>query len=251
MAGRVIRLKELIKHTGLSKSVIYDRMDPKSSRHDPTFPRSFSLGGAAVGWYLEEVDQWLHSCARPDHKPAPPRSTSVVTPERTTADTARPTTTEAIPAKKEDRPDSNSLTEVLVTGGQLNAKLLGFLRMKTWSPTMAALLVSGVEPPNGCEDIPDGGTGLDGKSLHASDGRLHDARRLLRAWNRWYEDEGEPPKPQEFTPFEFLEWCTDEKGINGDWLRYMLELVGMNDPKSPDFSAARLSALLERTKLFN
>ena len=59
MAGRVIRLNELIAHTGLSRSAIYDRLDAKSPRHDPTFPRSFSPVELLLVGIFEEVDRWL------------------------------------------------------------------------------------------------------------------------------------------------------------------------------------------------
>ena len=66
-ASRIIRLKEVIQLTGLSRSTIYDRMNPKSPRHDPSFPRNFSLGGSskratAVGWRESEVLAWIAQC---------------------------------------------------------------------------------------------------------------------------------------------------------------------------------------------
>jgi prophage regulatory protein len=48
VTGKILRLKELIAYIGLSRSVIYERMDSKSDRHDPSFPKSFALGGKAV-----------------------------------------------------------------------------------------------------------------------------------------------------------------------------------------------------------
>ena len=59
MTSRILRLRALIEHTGLSRSAIYDRLDAKSPRHDPSFPKSFQLGGQAVGWYEAEVDAFL------------------------------------------------------------------------------------------------------------------------------------------------------------------------------------------------
>ncbi|WP_440879259.1 helix-turn-helix transcriptional regulator [Vibrio natriegens] len=53
MSIQIMRLPEVIKGTGLSRSTIYLRM----SRGD--FPQSISLGDRAVGWLKEEVDQWL------------------------------------------------------------------------------------------------------------------------------------------------------------------------------------------------
>ncbi|MFZ3018790.1 MAG: AlpA family phage regulatory protein [Gallionella sp.] len=58
---RIIRRKELERRLGLSRSAIYDRLDPNSPRHDPSFPSAISLGGASrcVGWLEHEVDAYI------------------------------------------------------------------------------------------------------------------------------------------------------------------------------------------------
>jgi prophage regulatory protein len=66
-SARVIRLKELTRLIGLSRSTIYDRMNPKSKRFDPSFPRPIKLGLASVGWNLSEVMAWITS--RPQAHP--------------------------------------------------------------------------------------------------------------------------------------------------------------------------------------
>lgn len=53
MSNKIIRLPEVIKETGLSRSTIYLHM----SRGD--FPQSISLGERAVGWLQVEVNQWI------------------------------------------------------------------------------------------------------------------------------------------------------------------------------------------------
>jgi len=55
MSNKIIRLPEVIKRTGLSRSSIYLRM----SKSD--FPRSISLGERAVGWVEGDVDLWLEA----------------------------------------------------------------------------------------------------------------------------------------------------------------------------------------------
>lgn len=57
----VIRLKELTHLTGLSRSTIYDKQNPKSPRFDPSFPQKINLGARAVGWFYLEVEAWLNS----------------------------------------------------------------------------------------------------------------------------------------------------------------------------------------------
>lgn len=53
MSVRVIRLKDVMTLTGLSKSSIYRYADGKA------FPKPVSLGGRNVGWVESEVVQWL------------------------------------------------------------------------------------------------------------------------------------------------------------------------------------------------
>ena len=57
----IIRRTRLEEKTGLSRSAIYDRMNPDSPRYDPSFPRPISLGGGSVGWIEAEVDAWIQS----------------------------------------------------------------------------------------------------------------------------------------------------------------------------------------------
>lgn len=59
--GKVARLRRVMELTGLGRSSIYNRMDPRSAQYDPAFPRSFSLGatGGAVGWDEDAVKAWV------------------------------------------------------------------------------------------------------------------------------------------------------------------------------------------------
>lgn len=66
-----LRLKQVVERTGLSKSNIYDRLNPKSPRYDPTFPRQFKLGMSAVGWLKSDIEAWLVSRANSDQTIAP------------------------------------------------------------------------------------------------------------------------------------------------------------------------------------
>lgn len=53
MNGRVIRKPELFSKIGLSDATIW-RME-KSGR----FPGRIKLGGNSVGWFVNEIDDWL------------------------------------------------------------------------------------------------------------------------------------------------------------------------------------------------
>jgi len=58
---QVLRMKQVLARTGLSRSAIYDKLDSKSSRYDPTFPKQFKLGPGAVGWLEADIEIWIES----------------------------------------------------------------------------------------------------------------------------------------------------------------------------------------------
>ena len=53
MSHRILRLPEVKKLTGLSRSTIYLRMANQE------FPESISLGGRAVGWLERDINKWI------------------------------------------------------------------------------------------------------------------------------------------------------------------------------------------------
>lgn len=56
----MLPLKEVIYFTGLSSTTIYDMLDNKSNRYDPTFPIQVKLSKGRVAWVENEVAQWLN-----------------------------------------------------------------------------------------------------------------------------------------------------------------------------------------------
>jgi prophage regulatory protein len=58
MMHKIVRLPEVKNATGLSRSSIYLRMS------NSEFPRSISLGGRAVGWFEEDIQNWLEQKRR-------------------------------------------------------------------------------------------------------------------------------------------------------------------------------------------
>ena len=52
---QVVRLPEVLKRTGLSRSTIYSRIEAG------TWPPGFSLGARAIGWTEFELEQMLRS----------------------------------------------------------------------------------------------------------------------------------------------------------------------------------------------
>ena len=57
--SRVIRMKELISLLGLSRSTIYEKINPKSERYDPSFPKKIKLGASSIGWLEHDIKNWL------------------------------------------------------------------------------------------------------------------------------------------------------------------------------------------------
>lgn len=55
----ILRIRQLSKKLGMSRSWIYEKIKPDSPRYDPTFPKQIKLGDAAVGWVESEIDNWL------------------------------------------------------------------------------------------------------------------------------------------------------------------------------------------------
>lgn len=56
----ILRRRDLQARIRLSRSTIYDKINPNSLRYDPSFPKPIRLGfGAAVGWLEHEVEEWL------------------------------------------------------------------------------------------------------------------------------------------------------------------------------------------------
>lgn len=59
----ILRRKQVEARTGLSRSTIYARLNPKSPSYDPTFPKPIDLGhgmrNPPVGWIASEVEDWL------------------------------------------------------------------------------------------------------------------------------------------------------------------------------------------------
>jgi len=53
MSHIILRLLAVKKRTGLSRSSIYLRMANKE------FPASISLGGRAIGWLEQDIDEWI------------------------------------------------------------------------------------------------------------------------------------------------------------------------------------------------
>ncbi|TKV07680.1 AlpA family phage regulatory protein [Citrobacter sp. wls619] len=56
---KILRMSALETKLGISRSTIYDWLNPNSPRYDPTFPKQQHLGRKSVGWLESEIDYWL------------------------------------------------------------------------------------------------------------------------------------------------------------------------------------------------
>jgi prophage regulatory protein len=57
-ALRMLRMKDVVKKTGMSRSLIYKYKSAKN------FPKEVRLGARAVGYYEHEIDAWLLQLGR-------------------------------------------------------------------------------------------------------------------------------------------------------------------------------------------
>lgn len=60
----ILRMPDLKALLKLSRSQIYDMLNEKSAGYDPDFPKPIKLGRKAVGWFYQEVRDWLESRQR-------------------------------------------------------------------------------------------------------------------------------------------------------------------------------------------
>lgn len=56
---RMLKLRDVSSKCQISRSTIYDKLDHKSKRYDPDFPKPRKLGMNSVAWVENEVEQWL------------------------------------------------------------------------------------------------------------------------------------------------------------------------------------------------
>jgi prophage regulatory protein len=234
MDGSIFRLADVMHYLSLSRSAIYDRQNPDSPRYDSTFPKKIFLGGGAVGWQKEDIDAWLVIC----------KERGKVTPKKQDSSKLSTDNIRAPSTRKQLSPKTNPSQKTapqnlagLITKGLIqNENIITYLKMSVWTPTMGALLISGIKAPIDCTEIPLSGNGLDNQDVIQFDERFHNARQILRLWNH----QNNPPLT--ISPIEFFIWC-DEESIETEWLRLFRELAGCPTPGSADIAASKLALL--------
>ncbi|HEM7888139.1 TPA: hypothetical protein U2Q27_001698 [Burkholderia cepacia] len=95
---------------------------------------------------------------------------------------------------------------------KLHETLRGYLDMDSWAPVTGALLLSGIQPPPDCAELPKSdGIGLDGAEIVGfGSGQYQEARTILKQWNDWCEDRGRD-QTAGMKPIEFIDWCVEDE----------------------------------------
>lgn len=58
---RMINIKMVTELTGLSRSTVYEMMNPSSKYFDPSFPKKVPLSINRVAWVAKEISDWIDS----------------------------------------------------------------------------------------------------------------------------------------------------------------------------------------------
>lgn len=58
---QMINITMVSELTGLSRSTIYEMMNPKSKYHEPAFPKKVSLTTNRVAWVASEINDWIQA----------------------------------------------------------------------------------------------------------------------------------------------------------------------------------------------
>jgi len=57
---QLLSIKDVSSYTGLSRSTIYEMVNEKSDRYDPTFPKKVQLTQVRVVWVASEIANWIN-----------------------------------------------------------------------------------------------------------------------------------------------------------------------------------------------
>ncbi len=55
----LLRLPDVCNMTGMSKSTVWNKLNPKSKYFDKDFPKQIKISGNIVAWSAEEVQAWI------------------------------------------------------------------------------------------------------------------------------------------------------------------------------------------------
>ncbi len=136
--------------------------------------------------------------------------------------------------------DERSPQEHVAAARQLYAVIIDYMTRPAWTPLEGALIMSGIQPAEGCTEIPTKNwIGLDGWPQH---GDLVGAHRIMEAWECRWEVEREHAQeqgdsdvnvPADQKPFDFVMWCLDSE-LETKWTHYFKALVRGTRPGEVD-----------------
>lgn len=58
-ADTALRIQEVCKTIGLSRSSVYGKLNPRSVQYDKNFPKPFKIGAKAIAWSKVDIMNWL------------------------------------------------------------------------------------------------------------------------------------------------------------------------------------------------
>ena len=58
---QIFNIKTVIEITAISRSTIYEMINPKSNYYDASFPKPIRLTETRIGWVSQEVYDWIES----------------------------------------------------------------------------------------------------------------------------------------------------------------------------------------------
>ncbi|MCG2573474.1 AlpA family phage regulatory protein [Acinetobacter sp. ME22] len=56
---KILRLPAVTEICGISRSSVYEKLNPRSRRYDKDFPTPIKIGVSSVGWFQHEIYAWL------------------------------------------------------------------------------------------------------------------------------------------------------------------------------------------------
>lgn len=55
----MLRLRDVLKRTGFSRSTIYNKLNVASDHYDAKFPKQIRVGRTSVRWIESEINSWM------------------------------------------------------------------------------------------------------------------------------------------------------------------------------------------------
>lgn len=191
-------------------------------RHD------YQARGAVVRWFYEEaywddLNKWLDAHEQRCAFRFPPPESSISAGQLNSASALESKLRTHI-ATVQSRTPTPLYGEGFSEEARKITTLTRYLEFDTWTPAMAAMLVSGLMPPISCDDIPtDGAMGLDQCFALGYQDQFHEAKHVLELWRSRVDS------PGRVRPADFIAWCKT-KGIDTTWIRDAEHLTGSVHP---------------------